>query len=217
MVLSPPLGPFLSEAASADLSDLASVLHWCALCRGLMPPCLLPLSVWPMLVPHLCLCQLETTHCFASCWHSNSTIYMTQYIWGPRFSSIVGFRSLNFAQSYTLVYWNRINQHFGFSEKKYREMEFRPLENESSPFCRTEWFHIHVKIAFIHLSVWLIGEGGKKFRRRRGFDSSLGRKVSLGWKLQILQFFYFLKTWNFNPSFNRTYLTASFRRFAVLA
>ena len=46
---------------------------------------------------------------------------------------------------------------------------------------------------------------------------NLGRKVSLGWKLQILQFFYFLKTWNFNPSFNRTYLTASFRRFAVLA
>ena len=30
---------------------------------------------------------------------------------------------------------------------KYWEMEFRPLGNESSPFCRTEWFHIHLKIA----------------------------------------------------------------------
>ena len=41
-------------------------------------------------------------------------------------------------------------------------MEFQPLGNESSPFCRTEWFHIHVKIAFVHPSVWLIGQGGWK-------------------------------------------------------
>ena len=54
---------------------------------------------------------------------------------------------------------------------KYWEMEFRPLGNESSPFCRTEWFHIHLKIAFSHLSVWLIGQGGWKLRRRPGFDS----------------------------------------------
>jgi len=33
-------------------------------------------------------------------------------------------------------------------EKKYREMEFRPLENVSSPFCRTKWFDIHVKTAY---------------------------------------------------------------------
>ena len=49
-------------------------------------------------------------------------------------------------------------------------MEFRPLENESSPFCRTEWFHIHTKMAFCHLSVWLIGQGGWKSRRRPGLD-----------------------------------------------
>ena len=48
-------------------------------------------------------------------------------IWGRRFSSIVGFQSPNFAQSY----WNRINRHFGFWEKKYHEMEFRPLGNDS--------------------------------------------------------------------------------------
>ena len=39
-----------------------------------------------------------------------------------------------------------LNQHFGFLEKKYQEMEFWPLENESSPFCRTEWFYMHVKM-----------------------------------------------------------------------
>ena len=49
-------------------------------------------------------------------------------------------------------------------------MEFQPLENASSPFCRTEWFHIHVKIAYFHLSVWLIGKGGWKLRSRPGFD-----------------------------------------------
>ena len=81
----------------------------------------------------------------------------------------------------------------------HREMEFRSLGNESSPFCRTEWFHVHIKIAFsvFHLSVAV----------RRS-----GRKVALGRKLQILQFFYF-----FNPILKRTYLTASFRRFGVLA
>ena len=85
-------------------------------------------------------------------------------IWGRWFSSIVGFRSPNFAQRNTLVYWNRINKVW---EKKYLEMEFRPLGNESSPFCRTEWFHIHVKTAFN----WLIGQGGWKLRSRPRFDS----------------------------------------------
>ena len=61
-------------------------------------------------------------------------------IWGCRFSLIVGFRSPNFAPRNTLVYWNRINWHFGSWEKKFREMEFGPLGNENVPFCRTEWF-----------------------------------------------------------------------------
>ena len=65
----------------------------------------------------------------------------------------------------------RNNRYFGFWEKKDREREFRPLGNESSPFCRTEWFHRYVKIACFHLSVWLIGNGGWKIRRRPGFDS----------------------------------------------
>ena len=43
--------------------------------------------------------------------------------------------------------------------------------NESSPFCRTKWFHIYVKIAFFHLSVWLIGQGGWKFCSRPWFYS----------------------------------------------
>ena len=66
------------------------------------------------------------------------------------------------------MYQYRINQHFGFWEKKSREMEFGPLGNESSPLCKTEWFHKHIKIPFFHLSVWLIGEGGWKFRHRPG-------------------------------------------------
>ena len=78
-------------------------------------------------------------------------------IWGRCFSSILGFRSPNFAQRNTLVYWNRINQHFGLWDRKYREMEFWLLGNKRSPFCTTEWFHIHVKAAFFHTSLCLIG------------------------------------------------------------
>ena len=37
-------------------------------------------------------------------------------------------------------------------------MEFLPLG--SSPFGRTEWFHRHEQVAFFHLSIWLIGQGG---------------------------------------------------------
>ena len=48
-------------------------------------------------------------------------------LWGHQFSSIIGFRSLNFAQSYTLVYWNRIINTLGLGEE-YQEMEFLPLE-----------------------------------------------------------------------------------------
>ena len=39
------------------------------------------------------------------------------------------------------------------------EMEFLLLGNANSPFCRTELFHVQVKIAFFHLSVWLICQG----------------------------------------------------------
>ena len=92
-------------------------------------------------------------------------------IWGCSFLSIVGFWSPSFAQRKTLVYWSRINWHFGFWEKKYGEMEIWPLGNESSPFCRTEWVHRHVKIAFFHLSVWLIGQGGWKSCCRPEFHS----------------------------------------------
>ena len=47
-------------------------------------------------------------------------------------------------------------------------MEFQPFGNESTPFCRMEWFQIHIKIAFFNLNV---GQGGWKFRRRSAFDS----------------------------------------------
>ena len=53
-------------------------------------------------------------------------------IWGRHFSSIVGYRSQNFAQRWTLVYGNRINRLFGNWEKKYREREFWALGKESS-------------------------------------------------------------------------------------
>ena len=89
-------------------------------------------------------------------------------IWGCCLSWIVSFRSPNYAQRWTLVYWNRINQHFAFWEKIYSEMEFQPLGNESLPFCRTKWFQNYIKIAFFHLSVWLIGQGGWKFCHRPG-------------------------------------------------
>ena len=68
-------------------------------------------------------------------------------IWGRCISSIIGFRSSNFAKRNTLVHWNRINRHFGFWKKKYQEVEFQPLGNE-----RTEWFHMHLKTTFFHLS-----------------------------------------------------------------
>ena len=101
-------------------------------------------------------------------------------------------------------------------------MEFQPLGNESSPFCRTEWFHINVKMAFFHLRVWLIGQGGSKFQSRPGFDSwqftAQAEKCLLGRKLQILQISYFLKKLEILiQGFNRTYLPASFHSFGILA
>ena len=48
-----------------------------------------------------------------------------------------------------------------FWEKKYREIDFLPLGNESSPLCRTKWFYILIKIAFYPLKA-----GGGKVRTR---------------------------------------------------
>ena len=82
-------------------------------------------------------------------------------------------------------------------------MEFRPLGNESSPFCRTEWFHIHVKMAFFHLSVWLIGQGGWKFHSRPGFDSwlqgssQLRQKSVVGQEIANSAVFLFFKNLKF--------------------
>ena len=137
-------------------------------------------------------------------------------IWEHCFSLVLGFRSPNFAQRMILVYWNRINWHFAVWGKKYREIKFWPLGNESSPFCRTEWFHIHAKTAFIHLSVWLIGQGGWKLHSRPRFYSwqfeTQAEKCS--WAFANLGFF---KTSNFNPILKFTYLIASSSRFGLLA
>ena len=122
------------------------------------------------------------------------------WIWGRQFSSIVGFRSPNFAQMNTLVYWNITNQHFEVWEKIYWELEFGPLGNESSPFCRTEWFYENVKTAFVHLSVWLIGQGGWKFRSKPRFDSWQFTVQAEKWRWAELANFSnlgFFLTWNF--------------------
>ena len=173
--------------------------------------------ITPEAIYQISIMNLRTKYCRVNVKFSCKKSYLVQ-IWGLRFSSIVGFRSVNFAQSYTLVYWNRINRHFGFWEKKYREQEFWPLENESSPFCRTKWLHIHVKIAFLHLSVWLkVAESSAVGAGSIPGGSQLRQKSVVGLKFANSAVFYFLKTWNLNPSFNRTYLTASFHRFRVLA
>ena len=49
-------------------------------------------------------------------------------------SMIIGFRSPNFSQRCMLVYWDRINWHFGVWEKKYYKIEFQPFGTESSQF-----------------------------------------------------------------------------------
>ena len=36
---------------------------------------------------------------------------------------------------------------------------------------QNEMVSIHIKIAFFHLNIWFIGQGGWKFCRRSGFDS----------------------------------------------
>ena len=99
-------------------------------------------------------------------------------------------------------------------------MEFRPLGNESSPFCRMVWFYTHIKIVFIFLSVWLIGTGGGSSALDPVFipgSLQVRQKSGVGQEFANSSMFYFLKTWNFNPSFKWIYLKASFRRFGVLA
>ena len=97
-------------------------------------------------------------------------------------------------------------------------MEFWPLGNESSSFCRTEWFHIHTKIAFFHLSVWLIGQGGwtGKFCLRSGFDSwhtAQAKKWPWAGNCKILLFKideFCFKTWRFYSIFKTSLLNGYF-------
>ena len=66
-----------------------------------------------------------------------------------------------FAHRNTLGYWNRINWHFGFWKKKYQMRVHHSAEQNG----------FNVKMAFFHLSVWLIGQGGWKICSRPWFDS----------------------------------------------
>ena len=66
-------------------------------------------------------------------------------------------------------------------------MEFLLLENASSPFCRTEWFHIHVTRVF-GLLVKVIGS----FAIDPGLilaSWQLRQNCVVGQKFQILSFF----------------------------
>ena len=111
-------------------------------------------------------------------------------------------------------FFGRTNQHFGIWEKKYWGMEFRPLGNgewnldqrqpfgnESSPFCRTEWFHVLVKIEFFHLTrvfcllVKVVGSYAVYPGSIPG-SSQLRQKCDVRQKLQILKF---LKLESLNP------------------
>ena len=121
-------------------------------------------------------------------------------IWGHCILSIVGFRSPNFEQRNILVYWNRINQHCGFWEKKYWELEFQPLGNESSSFNMNQqnWMvsytckdNILSPERLAYWSRWLEVQPKTQIRFPAGWSS--GRKVLLGRKLQILLFYIFKK------------------------
>ena len=48
-------------------------------------------------------------------------------------------------------------------------------------------------------------------------NAQLRQKSGVGQDIANSAIFYFFKTWNFNPSFNQTCLTASFHRIGVLA
>ena len=67
-------------------------------------------------------------------------------------------------------------------------MEFQPLGNESSPFCRTKWFHMHIKIAFFHISVKVVGgsavdpgliPGSLQLRQKSGVGQEIAKLCCL--------------------------------------
>ena len=64
-----------------------------------------------------------------------------------------------------------------------------------------EWLHIHLKTAFLHLSVWLIGQGGWKLRCRPGLDSLqfTGQAEKCHWA-EIANLWIFLKQCSFGKS-----------------
>ena len=99
-------------------------------------------SIFACLVPTLV--QQQNLR-FQVCWHTICWLWSINII--EAFNqkkialSIIAFRSPNCALRKALMYWNRINQSTqinqnGIWEKKYREMEFWPFRNASSPFCR---------------------------------------------------------------------------------
>ena len=94
-------------------------------------------------------------------------------------------------------------------------MEFRPLGHRSAD--RNGF--IYIKMAFFHLSVWLIDQGGWKLRCRLGFHSwqFAAEAEIVEQKLQFLQIWIFLKLEIFNPILKFADLTASFSHFGVLA
>ena len=120
-------------------------------------------------------------------------------------------RSPNFAQRNTIVYKYRINWHFEFWKKKNWKWNFNHWEIRVHHSAEQNSFiYIQLaKIAFFLLSVWLVGQSGWKLCSRPGTQGLIPGSSKLSQKSVVGQF-YFLKTWNFNPSFNWTYLTASF-------
>ena len=85
-------------------------------------------------------------------------------------------------------------------------MGFRPLGNERFTILQNGMVsdhQIHVKTAFIHLSVWLIGESGKKLRCRPRFNSwqfesqAELRKNVVGQEIANVQIWDFLKNLKF--------------------
>ena len=79
-------------------------------------------------------------------------------IWGRPFSLIVGFRSPTIAQRWTLAYWHRINRHFGYCKKEYREMEFKitTIRKWKCTILQNGMVsYTDIKVHFFHLNVWL--------------------------------------------------------------
>ena len=112
----------------------------------------------------------------------------------------------------------------------FRKWKFTILQNEMVLYTHKLIIIIIetiIKIAFFHLSVWLIAhcqcsrwlevlsETSVRFLAARSSD----RKVALGRKSQsfaVYNWWIFKRTWRFNPTLIRTYWTASFDHFGVL-